>query len=205
MRTLFVAGAWVLFAGTLAAQPSLRITSPASGTLFNPGQSIKVVVEATGVFKDVLVIGGGPLGATVMLPAPPYQWTIELPKDICPGPYNLTATGFGPPPKPIDSDTVTIQVELPEDARFRLAAEFPIVEFHLRDALDQLTWGVFPDGHRVDLNKSSRISYKSSAPNVATVDQRGEITAVAPGSATETIMYRDLHIEIPVTVLPIHQ
>jgi hypothetical protein len=201
-----VAKLWILscvVAGALLAQPlpSLRITAPAAGTIVNPGQSIKVVVEASGVFKNVGV-GCKPIGGSDMLAAPPYQWTIEVPKDAVPGPCPLTAVGFGPPPQPVDSESVGILVELPDDAALRLVAEYPELEFHKGDTFGQLIWGLFPDGRRVDLTNSSRISFKSSAPNVAAVDYRGVITAVAPGSATETISYKDLHIDVPVTVLP---
>ncbi len=201
---MIIAGAWMLFAtaGVLPAQPSLRITSPAAGTVVNPGKSIKVVVEASGVFRNVAVVGCDPIGGSDMLAAPPYEWTIEVSKDASPGRCPLTAVGLGSTPQPVDSEPVAIQIELSDTESVRLEAEFPVMEFHEGGPHNQIIWGVLPDGGRLFLNNSSRISFKSSAPNVAAVDARGQITGVAPGSAKITVTYRDLHLDIPVTVLP---
>jgi len=196
---------FLVAAGALAAQPSLRITSPAAGTVVNPGGSIKVVVEASGVFKNVAVVGCNQIGGSGTLAAPPYEWTIELPKDTWVGQCPLTAVGFGPAPQPVDSEPITILVELPEDAPMRLVAEDPELELHRADTGNQLIWGVFPDGQRVNLTNSSRISFKSSSPKVVSVDYRCVYVAVTPGSAKITLTYRDLHIDIPVTVLPDHE
>jgi Big-like domain-containing protein len=114
---------WALMclSASLLAQPSLRITSPADGTVFHPGESIKVNVEASGTFKMVMVIGYDPLGGTFPLSAPPYEFTIQIPDryHIAPGRYLLTADGFIEPGKSVASKTVVIKVE-PADVHLKL-------------------------------------------------------------------------------------
>jgi hypothetical protein len=190
----------------LLAQPSLRVTSPSDRTVVYPGESINVTVEASGKVIDVAIFGCNPIGASAMLASPPYAWTVQVPKNTRPGPCALTAHGSGGiPPRDTRTEAVTLQVELPEDAAIvRLDAQFPLLEFHRGDVLNLTVDGVFPDGGRVDLERSMHTSFKSSAPDVVTVDSRGVVEAIAPGSARITITYRDLHIDIPVTVLPTH-
>jgi len=70
---------------SLLAQTSLRITSPAEGTVFHPGESLKVNVEASGKFQQVIIVGWGPIGFSTPLSSPPYEFTIKIPDGISPG------------------------------------------------------------------------------------------------------------------------
>jgi hypothetical protein len=61
----------------LSAQATLQITSPANGTVAAPGQSVTVNVAATGeALAGVYVAGGGPIGSSAALAAPPYQFSV---------------------------------------------------------------------------------------------------------------------------------
>ena len=65
--------------------------------------------------------------------------------------------------------------------------------------------GVFADGSRVGLEDSTYTKYSSDTPAVASVDQRGMVTAVAPGHANITIKYTSpsggsISARIPVSV-----
>jgi hypothetical protein len=71
-----VAGAWALsclLCGCSSAQPTLRISSPADGTVVHPGESLKVTVEVSppGALPNVLP-GGGGLGLFAPVGGPPY-------------------------------------------------------------------------------------------------------------------------------------
>jgi hypothetical protein len=103
---LFVAAC--ALAGFLAAQPSLRITSPADGTTAHPGELLTVTVDVSppeGVFRSVYVVGVDPIGnSKERLTAPPYRFTIEIPNGITPGSYYLTAMGFTLSGQPVASN-----------------------------------------------------------------------------------------------------
>jgi hypothetical protein len=198
--SLFLATLLFLPAHSLLAQPSLRITSPADGTLVNPGQSLKVTVEASGRFQQVILIGAQPMGGTVPLSAPPYEFTIKIPNRISPRRYSLTADGCTAPGQCTSSKPIMILVELADES-ISLRVQPSLLRLYIGDKGYLMTYGVFPDGQRADLSKSTQTSFTSNAPGVATIDHQGIVTPVAPGSATITITYRDAHVEIPVTVL----
>src|SRR5947208_3260105 len=70
----------------------LQITSPANGSLVSPGQTLTIVVSATGI---------GPIAVFTESPLPPVQsttlptqFTLSLPPGIRAGTYHLTAEGI---------------------------------------------------------------------------------------------------------------
>jgi len=86
--------------GPLAAQPSLKITSPADSTTVHPGESLTVTVDVSppGVFEIVAVNAPTPLGkGKQVLKTPPYQFTIQIPSGTRPNKYAVTAVGVLPP------------------------------------------------------------------------------------------------------------
>ena len=193
-------------AGALLAQPSLRITSPADGALVTPGQLVNVTVVASGKFLQVAIIGGDPIGASETLAVPPYEFTIRIPDRIAPGAYLLTAIGFTAPGQPSYSEPIGLQAEEPDDAPIRIKVDSPVLEVSVGNNAEHLTaYGVFPGGQSVVINGSKHTSFTSSATGVATVDYRGFVTPVAPGSAKIIITYRNERVEVPVTVLPKHE
>lgn len=189
------------FSGPIAAQ-TLRITEPKTGTIVNPGQVVTVVVEASpaSAFKGILIIGGGPIGFSDTLTAPPFRLSFQIPPHVRPNWYTLTAHGSIAPGQWAHSDPIRVAVERPDNP-VSLAAEPSILVFRL--AGDQCTFrvvGKFPDGSLVDVHESTYIKYQSDAPGVATVDPDGVATAVGPGSARITIRYRETSTVVPVTL-----
>jgi hypothetical protein len=63
MKALAWVISWLVLTGLLAAQPSLRITSPADGTLAHPGESVTVTVAASppDAFSAIFVTGPDPI------------------------------------------------------------------------------------------------------------------------------------------------
>jgi hypothetical protein len=196
----------ILFLATTAlpAQPTLRITSPADRTLVNPGQSIKVTVEASGRFFAVSVIGWQPIRSGETRNAPPYDFTVEIPDTISPGEYTVTAAGSTGSRLPTLSDPIHLVVEL-ADAPITLKVQPSVFEIYSGRQGHISAVGVFPDGLWVNLANSTETSFKSSAPTVVTVDHEGTVNPVTPGSAKITVTYRGSSIDIPVTVLPKRQ
>src|SRR5580700_2660459 len=101
--------------GFLAAQPSLKITTPADETIVHPGDLLTVTVDvspATGAFQHVSVIGATPIESSKeTLNAPPYQFTIQVPMRTRPNGYQVTAVGSTLPGHLVNSNPITILVE----------------------------------------------------------------------------------------------
>src|ERR1700752_3147450 len=79
----------------------LQITSPADGTVVNPGEVVTVVVTETqgATFSKVFLIGEHPIGMGMhqVLTAPPYRFSVTVPKDISvAGKYSIRAMGVTP-------------------------------------------------------------------------------------------------------------
>jgi len=102
------------------------------------------------------------------------------------------------------SDSIHVKVERP-DLPLKLTANFPSLDFRIGETIRDEIYGTFADGSLVLLTDSTYISYSSDAPGVATVNEQGSVTAVAPGYATITITYGNASIgktsiRIPVQV-----
>ena len=191
--------AWILTA-SLSAQ-TVQIVSPAEGTVFHPGQTRVVTVDATPLaFKTVIVAGDLPLGFSQILTAPPYRFRMQIPLDTVPGPYTLMATGVTHADTAIDSEPITVAIEWPDSPR-QLKPDLSTLSFdYIGDYVALVVDGVFADGSKVDLTRSTLTTWASSNPAVATVDAQGVVTAVGHGSAKITITNQNATTVIPVTV-----
>ena len=168
--------------------------------MVNPGQAVQVSVAASGAFQDVLVIGTYPIGASAVLTAPPYQFSVQIPSNTPPDQYWLTAEGVIATGQGASSPSIQILVER-QDNPVSLSAQPGVLDFQLAgDQCPLIVVGTFPDGSLVDVTNSSYISYQSDTPAVATVDGDGHVTAVAPGSANITATYAGVSATVPVTV-----
>jgi hypothetical protein len=131
--------------------------------------------------------------------APPYRFTVDIPKGISPNGYILTAVGITFSRDFIYSNTVRILVERADSpismSVYPLEADFTMAEKRYFSVT-----GVYTDKTEADLSQSSRIKYVSNAPGVATVQAQGIVTPVGPGSGTITITYDNLKIEVPLRV-----
>ncbi len=186
-------------AGALLAQPTLRITSPADKTVVRPGQSFRVKVEATGRFIHVIVIGGDPIGSSVPLSTPPYEFTIKIPENISetryPLTYPLTADGCTSPGNCVNSKPIHIVVEFP-GPQIRLKVQPSLLRLSGGGKGSLKVLGVLPDvklwtSRRPCRSHSRRTRRRSS----------GIVSALAPGPAKITVTYRDSHVDVPVTVV----
>jgi hypothetical protein len=155
------------------------------------GSLVRVNVEASGGLKGGVGVGSrDPIGFSKLLTAPPYEWEVKVPDGTSPGMYDLVAFGFAS--KAVESEPVTIDVEMPEDTRITLEAGDSFLRLLPNGGFAQTVWGMLPDGRMIYLNDSSRIVFRSSDSKVFTVDRHGVVKAAAPGSATETIAYESL-------------
>jgi hypothetical protein len=189
-------------ASQLCAQ-TVEITSPTDGALFHPGQLLDITVKATPSAFRTVVVGVGnlhPSGLSNVLTAPPYRFQIQIPSDTVPGPYTLMAVGVTHAGNAVDSVEVTIAVERPDNP-LRLESDLRTVNFdYSSGSAALLVDGIFPDGSRVSLTRSTLTRFISDRPSVVTVDANFVVTAVGPGSASITVTNGKARLVIPVTV-----
>jgi hypothetical protein len=184
---------------------SLQITSPAQGAVVNPGQTVTVTVTTSGtVFSGVLVMGDDPLDACEALAGPPFQCSIQIPIDIDPGTYTLTASGATSSNNSYDSDPVSIDVERP-DSPTSIATEPAALTFHIGDKGSLRVIGTYSDGSSVDLSNSTQTTYESESPDIVTVGPGNLVTAVGAGS-TQIVINGSVAVAVtvdpPVNILP---
>ena len=202
-------GLWALscaMSAFLQAQPTLRITSPSSGTVVTPGQSLRVTVEASpaGAFKAVIVDATWQGAVGTLLSPPPYglsiEFTIKVPENVGARKYALTAMGFVTPGQPIYSNAIGLVLE-PSDAPTTLRVQPSVLSLSPGGTGHLLVFGEFAGGQLLDLTRSTRIMYTMDNPGILEVGDQGIVTALAPGSTKLTITYGQAKAEIPVTVL----
>lgn len=189
-------------ASDVHGQSSLRITAPPDRTVVSPGQTLTVKVAASpeAAFQRMVIIGGGPIGVSPVLTMPPWEFTIQIPHNILPRRYPLTADGATAPGEGATSDPITIVVER-ADSPVSLKAEPPVLSFRESGSSAPIrVVGTFADGSTADLAESTRTAFASSAPGIASVSAFGLVTAVAAGSARITISHGGRTAIVPVTV-----
>jgi hypothetical protein len=203
------AWAWVSCAlcACASAQPTLRISSPADGTVVYPGSSLKVTVEVSppGAFTDLMLIAADPIGMYQEKGGAPYEYAVPIPKAIAPGQYTIAAMGRPRPGLHLDnvsqgfSKPITIVVERADDP-----VRLEVFPFDLRlvpgQRMSLQVTGVFADGQKLDLKLSTKTIYTSDSPGVITVEPSSVVHALAPGSARITVSNGKTKTEIPVVV-----
>lgn len=89
------------------AQPSLEITAPADGAVVRPGQTLSVSVKTSKSYAMVALLGKD----FFLVLTPPYTSSIQIPKDMKAGVYQLTAQGAPGSEESDSSAPITIDVE----------------------------------------------------------------------------------------------
>jgi len=189
--------------GVLAAQPSLRITSPADGTIVHPGETLIVTVEASPTdahLVGIMVGARDPLGFAKPDPTGrPDRFTFHIPNNATPGKYAVNAGAITPSKEFIYANSINILIER-ADSPVSLTVYPVIADFTMDQNRYFSVTGLYADKTEVDLSQSSRIKYVSSNPQIATVQEQGIVSPVQPGRATITITYDTLTITAPVRV-----
>lgn len=170
------------------SQPLLQITSPADGTVVHPGQTITVTVApASGAtFTMVGIVGQNPIESGQYLAAPPYQFSITIPKNISAGKYHLFAEGAISLGHGTTSPTISLDVEpgVPVSS-IRVDPPGVFMEF-IGEQLPLGVWGNFSDGSTLDITHSSGTTYSSADTTAVTVDGNGIVTTVGVGKFGNT-------------------
>lgn len=184
------------------AQPILKITSPKDGTIVRPGASLKVRVKASGEpAMRVFIIGGTSMGvSTAMLDAPPYDFTVEVPRKIAPGRYNLTASGSALSGDEAKPDTTTVDVERAESPVSLSVEPASSLRLYVDEEVYVDVVGTFPDGTTISIQDSTLTKLSSRAPRIASVRRDGLVKRLAPGSTSILISNGKARVEVPVFV-----
>lgn len=186
-------------AALLRAQ-TLEITSPADGTVVNPGQTFAVTVSASGAnFQMVVVIGQDPIGDSQWLTAPPYHFSIRIPSRISPRRYTLTADGATTPGQGATSPPIWIDVERP-DAPVSVKVDPSLLIMRVGDPGYLFANATYADGTTEDVSQSTLTRWSSDSPNVASVTDDGRVTATGSGSARITVENGGRRAVVTVTV-----
>jgi hypothetical protein len=192
-------------ATALRAQPTLKITSPANGMVVSPGETFIVTVDASpaAAFEGVMV--GVEHSDIQSRFAPPYEFSVKIPSNTPSRRYGVIAVGAirqGDPAykgEPIYSDPVEIVVE-PASGPQSLRIEPSLLDLRAGDPGILQAIATYPDGSTIYVSQSTKITYSSNSPDVATVTGDGRVTTVGPGLAKITVRYRDRTVVVPVTV-----
>ena len=186
-----------------AQQPLLQITSPVEGTVVRPGQSITVTLAADPSVQNMAVWGDAALSFGESTPSP-LQFTISVAPNASPGMHLIAAAGLASGVD-VDVDPVSVDVERPDAPQF-VTVELAIFLNSAVSAskLRLLTYGIFNDGNKINISESTKTTYRSNDPTVATVSNAGLVTAVAPGKTTIAVNTTDctappflIRVEVP--------
>jgi hypothetical protein len=224
--SLFRGGSWLFclavscFLGSNAAQAqnvqpkelvtltgSLRITAPRAGTIFQPGQMMRISVDSPDrtQFGQVSVIGSA-VGFSMYQSTVPAQFEFKIPADMSLGKSDLTATGVTTGGQPRESDPVPIYIERPDMPAWIKTANPLIIFRAIGETSSIKVLATFSDGKLYDVTHSSKTSYRSLTPDSFPVDPDGTVTAKAPGGGLVKAVYnvagRSIETDVQVTVPP---
>jgi hypothetical protein len=188
----------------------ISIVSPAAGTVVAPGETFSVEVSVDSG-SDVGKLGiVSPMGfGTTIRDAPPYSFAYTVPLDSTgmSGPLIgeqpiYVNTSWRPSKSGPDAGT-TVDVEVP-GLPVKLSAQWAQLMFdHVGESVPLEMLATFPNGSQWHVTESMRIAFRSSDPNVATVNSFGQISATGPGRATIIVSYtfegRTVELNLPVS------
>ena len=131
--------------------------------------------------------------------AQPFEFQVKIPSDIRPGPYRVTAIGSLAGGETV-SESLVLNVEKAEEPTRIWAKPSTILFSGAGERIPVRVLGAFGDGSQETLTKSSKTTYTSADPNVATVSADGLVTAVGPGKTSIQVRTPTHDFSIPVTV-----
>ncbi len=191
------------------SQPLLQITSPADGTVVHPGQTITITVApASGAsFVMVGIVAENPIVEGQYLAAPPYQFSITIPKSISARKYHIQAQGVISRGHGADSPLINLDVEPGAPmSSLRVQPSVVIADF-AGENHPLAVWGDFSDGSTMNITNASGTTYSGGNPTVATVNSNGVVTVANPavrGYVAITVQYGNQKavINVSTTRLP---
>ena len=189
--------------GTVAAaDPIVSITSPSEGLIAAPGDKIGVDLDVRGeqASRFLAALGGTPVMAQDLAGAPPYHFVFEIPSNSRPGLQKLVVLavvkGIG---HPVTSNAVELDVERP-DSPEQIKVSSARLILWIGAQQDLFITATYKDSANVDISKSTRLSFESESPEIASVSKDGKVTGVSPGSTRVLVNHE---FPVSVVVLPL--
>jgi hypothetical protein len=186
---------------SLLAQAELRITDPPSYTVVNPGQTVSVTVEASGgLFTSVIFVTPDhtKVNGEAVLSSPPYRFSFTVSSSVlAPGIQGGGVLGTLVQGHATANMVIDIERSDPPKA---ISVDRDQLELSVGDGLPIQVFGVYGDGAKLLLTKSTRTKYEVDSPRVISVDASGAVTALAPGIATVIVHHIGLEVMVRVKV-----
>jgi hypothetical protein len=183
---------------------ALVITSPSTGTVVNPGETITISVTVnSGTYpKGIAIIGGEAGGPGVMagpLSGPSPSFSVTIPANADSGPFAISANGIDSSGKFDSSFQVTLDVER-SGSLVSLRVDPPTIHFqNVGQSLPLTVIGVSANGSWQGLTHSSLLHITSNDTAIASV-QNDSIKASGPGNTHILVSYGRLKVDVPVYV-----
>lgn len=219
-----VVAAAALFLGLRGDQSELLvIVEPAEGMTVAPGDTVPVRISLARSFKPQRVGVISKVGSLVLEP-PALSGTLTIPKDAI-GVVKISAVAIDTPidlqrdgegrfivanaeelgEARLSEDEVTIEVRVTarlKELRFVNSMEFAAIMPDGRPNPKQLgVWGIYDDGAKRWLRDSGvPVTYRSSRPEIATIDDRGLVSAHRVGETSITASVDGISASIPLHV-----
>ena len=177
----------------------LQITSPPDQTAVLPGQTVTITVAADPSVTEIGIIGQDPLGFSQNTVGP-LQFTLTIPANIGFDGYQVSASGIAATGEDTVSNPITLFV-VPPFGFNKIRTEPTVLRFRSPSEIMPLrVVAQLSDGTTADVTHSLGTFYFSLNSSVATVDGRGLVTAVAPGSTFITIESSSAEVSVNVKV-----
>jgi hypothetical protein len=210
MRTLTLAAIGmtaVLLSGASSGQMiqqgnALVITSPSSGTVVTPGETITTSVTVnSGTYPNGIAIIGGEAGGPGVfagpLSGPSASFSVTIPANADSGPFQISADGIDSSGNFDSSFPVTLDVEQ-SGSPTSLRVDPPSIHLqNVGQSLPLTVIGVSANGSWQGLTQSSLLQMTSNNTAIATV-QNGAVEASSPGNTDIQVSYGSLTVSIPV-------
>jgi hypothetical protein len=176
----------------------LTITSPTTGTVVVPGQTIPVSVSARSTFQAIQVIGEN-IGITPPKQNPPYSFVLTVPNNIA-GPKKIVALGITGPDDEVFSPPVIVDIES-QTSLTDLTVTPSLISFdHIGDQVNLTSMGRSSDGTETYLTNSTKMVYHTNDTTIANVSSDGVVTASGKGTTSILVKYGSMSAVVPVTV-----
>ena len=181
---------------------SLEITQPAPGSVFEPGEFVQVVVEATGgiLVDKVLIVS--PSSAEIDNSSP-FEFLLQIPAESL-GAFTIAAAGLNLDTGELfNADDVSVSVQTSSQLLSLDARPDNLILFGTGYSRQIRALGTFDDGITRDISDPALGTiYSVADPQVATVSLQGLVTAIEEGSTVVTIENGTAQDEVIVEVAP---
>jgi hypothetical protein len=194
---------WLLAAAgvLLFAEAPLQVLAPENGLVVTSGADLTVSIKASAAgFKSVSIVGDGPFVLSTGLTAPPYEYRYPIPATYACGRYHFKAAGVTGSGATVYSDPVEVDIERGDKPK-KIVSEWMSLSLAEQDNQALTVWGIYADGSKVDVTRSTQMIYVSDRPSVASVTAEGSVTGSGAGKAKITARFGDAKIQVMIPVV----